>query len=135
LTVSDGNSLPTYRTQRPNIVGTPKRNHGPDWVDQYFADPSVFVRPDDFTLGNAPRALGSIRTPWTFTTDLSLGKQFSLARVREDTNIAFRIEAKNAFKHPVFGTPNTSVDDPSFGQISYTSVSPREMQLAIKFNF
>ncbi len=135
LSVSDGNSLPTYGGQRPNVVGTPKRNHGLDWVDQYFADPNVFQRPDNFTLGDAPRALGSIRTPWSFTCNLSLGKQFSLARVREDMNVEFRIEAQNAFNHPVFGTPNTSVDDPSFGQITSTSVGPREVQLAIKFNF
>jgi hypothetical protein len=132
LSVSDGNPLPTYGGQRPNIVGTPKRNHGSDWVDQYFADPNVFQRPDDFTLGNAPRAYGGVRTPWSFTTDLSLAKQFS---VREEMNFEFRIEARNALNHPVFGTPNTSVDDSSFGQTSYTSVGPREMQLAIKFNF
>ena len=116
-------------------MGTPRRNHGPDWVDQYFADTSVFQRPDDFTLGNAPRAFGGIRTPWSFTCNLSLGKQFSLARVREDMNVEFRIEAQNALNHPVFGTPNSSVDDPSFGQITSTSVGPREVQLAIKFNF
>ena len=135
FSLADGNGLPTYGAQRPNIVGTPRRNHGPDWVDQYFADTSVFQRPDDFTLGNAPRAFGGIRTPWSFTCNLSLGKQFSLARVREEMNVEFRIEAQNAFNHPVFGTPNTSVDDPSFGQITSTSVGPREVQLAIKFNF
>ena len=32
-------------------------------------------------------------------------------------NFELRIEAQNAFNHPVFGTPNTTVDDPSFGQI------------------
>jgi hypothetical protein len=132
LTVSDGNPLPTYGGQRPNIVGTPKRNHGHDWVDQYFVDPTVFQRPTDFTLGNAPRAYGGIRTPWTFTTDLSLAKQFP---VREEMNFEFRLEARNAFNHPVFGTPDLSLDDGSFGQIFYTSVSPRELQLAIKFNF
>jgi len=132
FSVSDGNPLPTYGRQRPNIVGTPKRNHGSDWVDHYFVDNSVFQRPDDFTLGNAPRALGSIRSPWSFTTDLSLGKQFSL---REEMNLEFRIEARNALNHPVFGTPVTSVHDGNFGKITYTSVGPREMQLAIKFNF
>ena len=132
FSVADGNPLPTYGGQRPNIVGTPKRNHGSDWVDNYFVDNSVFQRPDDFTLGNAPRALGSVRSPWSFRTDLSLGKQFSL---REEMNVEFRIEAKNAFNHPVFGTPITSVDDQNFGKITYTSVGPREMQLAIKFNF
>ena len=50
-------------------------------------------------------------------------------------NLEFRIEARNAFNHPVFGTPNTSVDGPNFGQISYTSNTPREVQLALKFNF
>ncbi|MBZ5679911.1 MAG: carboxypeptidase regulatory-like domain-containing protein [Acidobacteriia bacterium] len=130
--VADGNPLPTYGGQRPNIVGTPKRNHGSDWVDKYFVDDSVFQRPDDFTMGNAPRALGSIRSPWSFTTDLSLGKQFQL---REEMNVEFRIEARNALNHPVFGTPVTSVDDDNFGKITYTSVGPREMQLAFKFNF
>jgi outer membrane receptor protein involved in Fe transport len=132
FTVSDGLALPTYGTQRPNIVGTPKRNHGSDFVDNYFVDPSVFQRPDDFTLGNSPRALGSVRSPWSFTTDLSLGKQF---RLREEMNIEFRLEAHNALNHPVFGTPGTQVDDESFGTITYTTVGPREIQLGFKFNF
>jgi hypothetical protein len=133
FSVADGNPLPTYGGQRPNLVGTPKRNHGKDWVDNYFADNSVFARPDDFTLGNAPRALGSIRSPWSFTTDLSLAKQFP---IREEMNLEFRIEAQNAFNHPVFGTPDTSVDDGNFGVIFNTSGNgPRQVQLAIKFNF
>ena len=130
--VADGNPLPTYGGQRPNIVGTPKRNHGSDWVDNYFVDNNVFQRPDDFTMGNAPRALGSMRSPWSFTSNLSLGKQFSL---REEMNLELRIEAQNALNHPVFGTPVTSVDDENFGKITYTSVGPREIQLAVKFNF
>jgi carboxypeptidase family protein len=132
FSVSDGTALPTYGGQRPNIVGTPKRNHGSDWLNNYFVDGTVFQRPDDYTLGNAPRALGSVRTPWTFTTDLSVGKQF---QIREEMNFEFRVEAKNAFNHPIFGTPSTSVDDPSFGQISYTAMGPREVQLGFKFNF
>jgi hypothetical protein len=133
FTVADGNPLPTYGNQRPNLVGTPKRNHGKDWVDNYFADNTVFQRPDDFTMGNAPRALGSIRSPWSFTTDLSLGKQFP---IREEMNVEFRIEAQNALNHPVFGTPDTSVDDGNFGVILNTSGNgPRQIQLAVKFNF
>jgi outer membrane receptor protein involved in Fe transport len=132
FTVVDGLPLPTYGLQRPNIVGAPKRNHGSDWVDNYFVDNTVFQRPADFTLGDAPRTLGSVRSPWHFTTDLSVGKQFP---IREEMNFEFRIEARNAFNHPVFGTPHTSVDDPSFGTITQTSVGPREVQLGFKFNF
>jgi hypothetical protein len=132
VTVSDGNPLPTYGQQRPNIVGTPKRNHGTDWIDNFFVDPTVFQRPDDFTLGNAPRAIGEVRSPWAFGVDLSLTKQFI---VREQMNFEFRIEAQNAFNHPVFGAPDTGLDDGSFGTISYTSNNPRNVQLAVKFNF
>jgi len=127
-----GQPLPTYGAQRPNIVGTPKRNHGSDWVDNYFADISVFQRPAPFTLGDARRTLGSVRTPWSFTTNLSVGKQF---QIREQMNFEFRVEARNAFNHPVFGTPDTQVGDDTFGTISYTSVGPRELQLGFKFNF
>src|SRR5438309_10461952 len=87
-------------------IRAPRRNHGSDWMDNYFADNSVFQRPDDFTLGNAPRALGSVRSPWHFTTDLSLGKQFA---IREEMNFEFRIEARNAFNHPVFSAPDTKI--------------------------
>jgi hypothetical protein len=132
FSVADGNPLPTYGGQRPNIVGTPKVNRGSDWVDNYFVDNTVFQRPDDFTMGNAPRAMGNLRSPWSFSTDLSLGKQFL---IREEMNFEVRIEAQNAFNHPVFGTPNTSVDDPNFGTINYTSIGPRQVQLGFKFNF
>jgi hypothetical protein len=135
--VADGLALPTYGTQRPNIVGNPKRNNGSGFVDQYFAgntsdDHPNFVRPDDFTLGNAPRAFGNIRTPWQFSTNLSLGKQFA---IREEMNVEVRIEAQNALNHPVFQGPNTQVDDSGFGKITSTSIGPRQVQLAIKFNF
>jgi hypothetical protein len=132
FSVADGIALPTYGGQRPNIVGTPKRNTGSDWVDNYFVNPDVFQRPDDYTLGNAPRSLGSIRTPWQFTTNLSLGKQFA---IREQMNVEVRIEAQNAFNHPVFQGPNTSVDDSEFGVITGTAIGPRQVQLGFKFNF
>ena len=42
---ADGTSLPTYGTQRPNLVGTPKRNHGHGWINNFFTNPRVFVLP------------------------------------------------------------------------------------------
>ena len=104
-------------------------------MDHYFVNDKVFQKPPQFTLGNAPRALGSVRTPFAFHADLSLSKQFSLARVREDMNMEFRIEASNAFNHPIFSGPDTSLDDGAFGTVTSTSNKPREIQLAVKFNF
>ena len=67
--------------------------------------------------------------PLSFTADLSLGKQF---QIREQMNFEFRVEAKNAFNHPVFGTPDTTVGDDTFGKISYTAFGPREVQLGVQ---
>jgi hypothetical protein len=131
----DGKSLPTYGGQRPNMIGTPHRNHGHNWINNYFTNPGVFVLPPPYALGDVPRSLGAIRTPYNFNTDLSLMKVFGLDSLRKGTSIEFRIEASNAFNHPTFGQPDTSVDDPNFGVISYTSSAPRVGQLGLKVTF
>jgi len=132
-----GASIPTYGPQRPNLVCTPKRTGGGDgnWVYNYFANPNCFQTPDAYTLGNAARALGSIRSPFFFTTNLSISKDFGLVPSHENVKLELRLEAQNAFNHPVFGTPDTTVGDANFGVISYTTVGPRQCQLALKLSF
>ena len=133
----DGTSIPTYGGQRPNIVGKPKRAGGKDseWINNYFANPGAFQLPPVYTLGNAPRATALIRSPLSFNSNLSVEKDFSLAMIHEGMKFELRLEAQNALNHPVFGTPDTSVDDPDFGIISYTSNSPRQVQLGMKITF
>lgn len=133
----DGTSLPTYGAQRPNLVAKPKRTHGKDsvWINQYIANPDSVVLPPVYTLGDTPRATGAIRTPLAFNSSMAMDKDFSLAAVREGMQLELRLEAENALNHPVFGTPDTAVDDPNFGVISYTSNSPRQVQLGAKFIF
>jgi hypothetical protein len=64
-----------------------------------------------------------------------VNKVFSFSTIREGMTLELRLEAQNAFNHPVFGTPDQSIDDPDFGVISYTANSPRQMQLGAKVNF
>ncbi len=141
-----GTPLPTYGCQRPNITGTPRRNGGnhANWVNQYFANPEVFQSPDEFTLGNAPRALSDIRSPMTFKSDLSIEKEFPMSKLHEGLNAEVRLEAQNAFNHPTFsmGTPGPYGDDTlnvgygDFGQLFYMSpIGARQVQLALKINF
>ena len=113
------------------------RSRGPEtnWINNYFANPNVFQMPDPYTLGNAPRADGDVRSPYLFTTNLSVAKDFGLNPIHEGLKLELRLEAENAFNHPVFGTPDTIVADPSFGVINYTAVGPRQVQLALKFSF
>jgi hypothetical protein len=136
-TSGGGTPIPTYGQQRPNITGTPKRTGGNDgnWINNYIANPDVFQLPAPYTLGNAARTLSSIRSPFYFSTNLSIGKDFALSERYEAMKLELRLEAENAFNHPVFGTPNTNVGDPNFGIINYTTVGPRQCQLALKFYF
>jgi hypothetical protein len=131
-----GTPIPTYGAQRPDILGALKVSSGPksNWVNNYFADPDVLQMPAPYTLGNMARAVG-VRTPFFFTTNLSVGKDFGLSTKYEAMKLELRLEAQNAFNHPVFGTPDTTVGDPNFGQISYTAVNAREVQLGLKFTF
>ena len=91
-----------------------------------------------------PRTISSVRTPLSFTSDLSVSKQFVLSNVHEGIRLEVRLEAQNAFNHPLFslGTPGPygdstlNVGDPSFGIIPRMSpVGPRQVQLAAKINF
>jgi hypothetical protein len=138
FTVENGGSpIWTYGPQRPNIVGTPRRSGGPDsnWINNYFANPAVFQIPSAYTLGDTPRAIGSIRSPFSLTNNASIMKDFGLSSSHKEMQFEVRLEAENALNHPIFGTPDTIVGDPDFGVISYTGVGPRQCQLALKLYF
>ena len=112
-----------------DIVGTPRRNHKSGWINNYFENPQVFQLPELYAIGDTPRTIGSVRTPTAFNFDLSMEKVFPLEKLRTGTQLEFRLETQNAFNHPVFGTPNTSVHDPSFGTITYTSIAQGRSRL------
>jgi len=76
-----------------------------------------------------------VRSPFTFTNNLSILKEFGLSASHEAMKLEMRLEAENAFNHPVFGTPDTGVGDPTFGVISYMGIAARQCQLALKFYF
>ena len=131
LSLSGGQSIPTYGPQRPNLTGTLKRASGLK-LDQYFANPDVAVKPDPYTIGNAPKVQPNLRMPGTRTGALSLFKEFGLTSLREGARLEFRAEAFNALNHPQFSGPNATVNTDNFGKITSQANSPRQVQLALK---
>jgi Carboxypeptidase regulatory-like domain/TonB-dependent Receptor Plug Domain len=82
-------------------------------------------------FGNA--GLGLILGPGQNNWDMSLSKSFN---IRESQTLQFRSEFFDTFNHPQFSLPNTVASAASgFGQIASTSVSPRIIQLALKYSF
>ncbi len=145
-TAPDGDST----SQRPDLVpGVSLTPPGGRTVAEWI-NPAAFAMPAGNYGGTAPRNL--LRGPGTWQIDLGAGKTIPL---RERGRLQFRAEAYNVFNHPQLGQPqatcNLSSSAPTgcgtgFGAISNTvntlspitpvgSGTPREMQLALRFEF
>ncbi|MCC7497835.1 MAG: TonB-dependent receptor [Bryobacterales bacterium] len=56
-------------------------------------------------------------------------------RIREGVSIQFRAEFLNAFNHPTFSAPNTSVTSSAFGRVTGEDTWPRYIQFGLKLIF
>jgi hypothetical protein len=75
---------------------------------------------------------GSVLGPGQFNFDASLTKNI---RITERQAVQFRSEFFNLFNHPQFANPGLSAAQSTFGEITSASVSPRVIQLALKYTF
>jgi len=90
------------------------------------------------TFGGGAKFL--FRGPGTNNWDLSFVKSFP---IREPMRLQFRLEMYNTFNHAQFSGVNSTapfdatgklITTTTFGQYTST-LPPRQMQLALKFNF
>jgi hypothetical protein len=118
-------------SQRPNLVGDPSTSgRVQDRLDRWF-NPAAFVQPAIDTVGTAPRTM-KYRGPRMSLFDAALLKSF---RIMEGHRAEFRLEAQNAFNHPVFSDPANSFGATNFGQITGAKVGNRNVQLGFKYYF
>lgn len=102
-----------------------------------FFNASDFVAPP--VIGNGTgfgdSGVGVLRGPGQFNWDFSLVKNTRVGGIHENANLQFRVEFFNAFNHPQFNNPGTSITAATFGVITATSVNPRLTQFAMKYTF
>jgi hypothetical protein len=122
---------PGYDGERA-VVGLP---------DQWF-DPAAFVLQPAGTFGNTGR--GDFDGPGLRTVDLALVKTERLQRLGDDARIEIRIEAFNILNRANLGAPALSVfsgtadnEAPlsTFGRITTTTTSARQIQLGVRVLF
>jgi hypothetical protein len=136
--LASGTAIPTYG-QRPNLLSTLKRDGNPqDWVNSnpnvgYFSNPAALTYPGNYALGDAPRTITSVRQPGVRNTTLSIFKEFPLSRVREGMHFEYRLEAFNALNHPQFNGPDAGVFSGTYGKVTSTVNSARQVQMGLKF--
>ena len=77
-----------------------------------------------------------MRGPGQHNVDFAIVKVKPVGWLREDSNIELRTEFFNAFNTPQFANPCFHPASlATFGAITATTVAPRIIQFALKYNF
>ena len=111
----------------------PPKRFGPDGRQAAICAPAALGSDGSTGYGTAGQSI--MPGPGQFNTDFSLGKTFKVGGLREDAVLAFRTEVYNAFNHPQFSNPGTTLGTATFGLVTQTSVAPRLIQFAVKYLF
>lgn len=106
---------------------------------QFFADPTAAIGAFSGPLGLQMGPRNNMHGPHFADTDLALIKNFKL---NERVHLEFHAEAFNAFNHPSFALPLNGAGGvadftlpSSFGVITSTANTPRQMQFALRLEF
>jgi len=108
-------------------VGNPVPQHR---IPAEWINPAAFQSPPRYSFGTFGR--NALRSDWYRDMDLSLFKTFPLIG---HSTLEFRAEGFNVTNTAVFAAPNSVVGSPTFGVVSATANTPRELQLALKVQF
>jgi len=109
---------------------------GPGYINRlaFTTTPTGGIYGNGTGFGNS--GLGILYGPHQFNFDTALVKTTRVGGIREDATVQFRAEFFNIFNHPQFSNPGVlDVSQPNFGWITSTSVNPRLIQFALKYNF
>lgn len=117
---------------RPNRIADGNLAGGQRAIQNWF-DKTAFTTPPSYQYGNAGRDI--LFAAGAANADFSLFKRFSLAKLRERSELQVRAESFNVLNHPQFGRPNARVDIAQGASISSLSAAMRQMQLGLKFLF
>jgi hypothetical protein len=93
-------------------------------------DPIRSITRSPLAFGNTSRTSPDLRGLGSRDFDASL---FKRVYFKEAANVEFRMEAFNAFNHPVWNGPGTTVNTPgAFGVVNTKGGQRRQVQLALR---
>jgi len=75
---------------------------------------AAFSNPGLWTLGNEPRYLSSIRNPFNLNENIAFAKYFPIG---EKLKLKLEIEYFNVLNRVIFGGPDTTLTDSTFGMV------------------
>ncbi len=113
--------------ERLDLVGNPKLSN-PN-TGEWF-NTGAFANPAPGTFGTLGR--NTLRSDPFKNFDLSLFRQFP---VTENKRFEFRFEMFNAFNQVVYAQPDANSSDPTYGVVSSTANTWRQLQFGLKFYY
>jgi hypothetical protein len=127
--------------QRPNVVPgadirtpgsiTERLQDNPD--DNLYLSPQAFGQAAQGTIGNAPRILEGVYSPWRNSTDMALNKDVSIGGSRR---ISVRLDVINVFNNPWYQALGSSAfGNTNFGRVLAQANYSRTMQVTARFTF
>jgi hypothetical protein len=75
------------------------------------------------------------RGPGNDNWDMTLAKETRVGGIHEGATLTFRTEFFNVWNHPQYANPGTGVGIASYGVINASSVAPRLIQFALKYQY
>jgi hypothetical protein len=134
VALSANNTLPLFNgTIRPNVIpGQELTASFADPASDFWINRAAFTSPTAFSFGTSARAYSNLRTDGFMNESFGLIKR---TKITERILVTFRAEFFNMFNRTVFGGPTANVNNLQFGRISSQSNSPRQGQLALRFEF
>jgi hypothetical protein len=113
--------------ERLDVIGNPKLSNP---IRSKWFNTAAFAAPAQYTFGNEGR--NDLRQDPYNDLDASIFKNFP---IRGEAQLQFRIEAFNSLNHITYGAPGEAFGTPSFGVVSSTRSTQRELQLSLKAYF
>nr|MDQ2711116.1 hypothetical protein [Acidobacteriota bacterium] len=145
LTYASGSPLQVYvggnplgnngTANRPNLV--PGQTLQYSYANVYKGLPvlnaAAFSDPGQWAIGNEPRYVGGMRSPFTYNEDVALAKYFPIG---EHVRLKLEMEYFNSLNRVIFGSPNTNLNDSNFGRvINSQNNTPRQGQGHLEIRF
>jgi hypothetical protein len=136
----DPENVGSISQERVDVVGKPNSGPSLHTPGQWF-NVNAFALQAPYTYGN--EKVNPLTSDGTKNLDLSLFRRFHVG-LGESRYFEFRAEAFNIFNRVMFALPNSALGGANFGAVTTSSASgngtgqqnsPRQLQLALKFNY
>jgi hypothetical protein len=124
--------ITSYEGWRAPIVGSQFDPNVDVWLDASKFNQGISTTTLNSVWGNATRNNPKLRSPWSLSESLALGRTISF---KERVKFELRGEAFNVLNRVRWGNPQSNISNANFGKVTTQGNTPRRMQLAFRLIF